>query len=296
MLAIIILGALIGLINGLIVTRIGIPSFIVTLAMLTAYRSLAIVVSNQLPINVDPTGLFFDVTGGYIGDTFPWLIIWLVVFVVVVGIVAVTIAFATRSAVSYRPPKPPLSYLLSPISDWRAVSGAKLEPTDVNPYGLNGNEAAAAYARGVRGYFRITDKEPRPARDPNAFVLTLGSIGVPAYDAGRRVWVVDIGGLAEPLAARTSAVPGRPAGHRKQVDDAWYDARFGTPASSTSPADVAARHALQCGPMPGLLEAVDGSMTPGRFLSNMWHSFSYTRLHVPADPEVAEQLWCKPSG
>jgi ribose/xylose/arabinose/galactoside ABC-type transport system permease subunit len=87
MLAIIILGALVGLINGLIVTRIGIPSFIVTLAMLTAYRSLAIVVSNQLPINVDPTGLFFDVTGGYIDDVFPWLIIWLVVIVVIGGFV-----------------------------------------------------------------------------------------------------------------------------------------------------------------------------------------------------------------
>src|SRR5262249_48152934 len=85
--AIIILGGLVGLVNGLIVTRIGIPSFIVTLAMLTAYRSLAIVVSNQLPINVNPTGLFFEVTGGYIGDVFPWLIIWLMVIVAIGGFV-----------------------------------------------------------------------------------------------------------------------------------------------------------------------------------------------------------------
>jgi ribose transport system permease protein len=87
MLAIIAIGALIGLVNGLIVTRIGIPSFIVTLAMLTAYRSLAIVVSNQLPVNVDPTGLFYDVTGGYIGGTFPWLIVWLAVIVVIGGFI-----------------------------------------------------------------------------------------------------------------------------------------------------------------------------------------------------------------
>jgi ribose transport system permease protein len=87
MAAIIVLGALVGLVNGLIVTRIGIPSFIVTLAMLTAYRSLAVVVSNQLPINVDPTGLFFDVTGGYIRGTFPWLIIWLAVIVLVGGFI-----------------------------------------------------------------------------------------------------------------------------------------------------------------------------------------------------------------
>src|SRR6185437_9643372 len=154
-----------------------------------------------------------------------------------VGANVLVVAFAIHSVVSYRPPKNPLSYLLSPISDFRAASGAKLHPNDTQ-FGLNGNQAAALYAQGVRGYFKLTDMHPRPGLDPNAFVLTLGSIGVPAYDAGRKVWVVDIGGLAEPLAARTDPVPGRPAGHRKQIDDAWYDARFG--AGTSSPKDAAA--------------------------------------------------------
>jgi ribose transport system permease protein len=84
---VVVLGALIGMVSGLIVTRVGIPSFIVTLAGLTAYRSLAVVISNQLPINVDPTGSFYDFTGGYIGETFPWLIIWLAVIVVIGGFI-----------------------------------------------------------------------------------------------------------------------------------------------------------------------------------------------------------------
>ncbi len=138
------------------------------------------------------------------------------------------------------------------------------------------------YDQGVRGYFKVTDKVPRPGLDPNAFVLTLGSIGVPAYDAGRRVFVVDIGGLAEPLAARTAPVPGRPAGHRKQIDYAWYDARFG--ATTSDPKDAAARRALTCGPIPGLLDALDAKMSVGRFFSNIWHSASYTTLHIPSDP------------
>jgi arabinofuranosyltransferase len=211
---------------------------------------------------------------------------------------AVATLWAAVAVIWFRPPPNPNGFglALSPISDWRAVSGAKLEPTDANAFGLNGTQAAVAYDRGVRGYFKLTDKSPRPSLDPNAFVLTLGSIGVPAYDAGRRVWVIDIGGLAEPLAARTTPVPGRPAGHRKQIDDAWYDARFGTPETSTSPADAAARRALHCGPIPGLLDAVDAKMTPGRFFSNLWHSVSYTRLRIPSDPEVAEQQWCKPPG
>jgi len=209
---------------------------------------------------------------------------------VVLGINALAAVWAIVSISALRPPPNTKSYLLSPISDWRAVSGAKLEPTDANPFGLNGNEAAAAYAREVRGYFRTTDKEPRPARDPNAFVLTLGSIGVPAYDAGRRIWVIDIGGLAEPLAARTAPVPDRPAGHRKQIDEAWYDARFG--ASTSDPLDDAARRALRCGPLPGLLDAVQAPMTLGRFFSNFWHSTAYTTMRIPTDPRAAEKKWC----
>jgi arabinofuranosyltransferase len=205
------------------------------------------------------------------------------------GVGAFAAAWALFSVVAFRPPPNTKSYLLSPISDWRAVSGAKLKPTD-STFGLNGNEAAAAYARGVRGYFKLVDKNPRPGVDQHAFVLTLGSIGVPAYDAGRRIWVIDIGGLAEPLAARTDPVPGRPAGHRKQIDDAWYDVRFG--ATASNPKDAVAKHALTCGPLPGLLEAVDAKMTPGRFFSNVWHSVGYTTLKIPSDPVAAEQKFC----
>jgi len=206
-------------------------------------------------------------------------------------VAALAAVWALVSVVWFRPPPPAPGRGLgpAPISDWRTVSGATMKPDDV-ALGLNGTQAAAAYARGVRGYFKITDKNPRPGRDPDAFVLTLGSIGVPAYDAGTHVWVIDIGGLAEPLAARTAAIPGRQAGHRKQIDPAWYDARFGGP--STDPKVLAARHALTCGPGAALIQAVDAKLTLGRFLSNMWHSISDTRLHVPYDPIVAERRWC----
>ena len=69
--------------------------------------------------------------------------------------------WAIVSIVAFRPPPNPKSYLLSPISDFRVASGAKLHPDDTQ-FGLNGNEAAALYATGVRGYFKLTDKEPRP--------------------------------------------------------------------------------------------------------------------------------------
>jgi len=193
--------------------------------------------------------------------------------------------------VAYRPPPVGDVFGVSPVADWRAVSGAKVVLDD-GALGLNGHEAAAAYARGVRGYYGIVAKVPAAAADPNAFVLTLGSIGVPAYDAGRHVWVIDIGGLAEPLAARTDPVPGRPAGHRKQVDYAWYDARFAAPSPNDSAEVLAARRALQCGQLHELIAAVDDDLTPARFLSNLWDSFSLTRLHVPASPEEGERRFC----
>lgn len=76
-LAVIVLGVLIGTLNGTIVTRFGIPSFIVTLAMLTAYRSAALVISGQKPSVTQGDGVFYVVTGGSIGPV-PWLIVWLV--------------------------------------------------------------------------------------------------------------------------------------------------------------------------------------------------------------------------
>ena len=121
-------------------------------------------------------------------------------------------------------------------------------------------------------------------------MLTLGSIGVPAYDAGTHVFVIDIGGLAEPLAARTTPVPDGRRGTGSRSTTRGTTPRFGGP--SDDPKVAAARHALTCGPGKDLIRSVDAKLTPGRFLSNVLHSVSYTRLHVPTDPRVAERDWC----
>ncbi len=208
------------------------------------------------------------------------------------ALLGVVSAWALLSIIAFRPPKLPHTIGFAPadVADWREVTGGALRPPDVNPVGLNGVQAKAAYDSGVRGYLALTDKTPQPGTDPNKLVITLGSIGIPAYDAGTNVFVVDIGGLAEPLAARTAPRPNRPAGHRKQIDYSWYDARFG--AAAGPPEVQAARRALACEPLRDLLAAIDKPMTVGRFFSNMVHSVSYTRLKVPSDPEVAAQQWC----
>ncbi len=84
-LAVIALGGLVGAINGLIRTKLGIPSFIVTLAMLSLYRSLAITVSEQKPWNGPGTGLFYSVIGGTLFGI-PLQVIWMAVIMIVGGI------------------------------------------------------------------------------------------------------------------------------------------------------------------------------------------------------------------
>jgi ribose transport system permease protein len=75
-----------GVLNGLIRVLLNIPSFIVTLAMLTAYRSLALIVSNERPMSATAEGNFFWLTGGSIFNI-PWLIVWMIVVMAVGAII-----------------------------------------------------------------------------------------------------------------------------------------------------------------------------------------------------------------
>jgi ribose/xylose/arabinose/galactoside ABC-type transport system permease subunit len=83
---VILIGIGTGVLNALIRILLNIPSFIVTLAMLTAYRSAALIVSDERPISASGEGTFFWVTGGSILGI-PWLIIWMLVVMAVGAIV-----------------------------------------------------------------------------------------------------------------------------------------------------------------------------------------------------------------
>ncbi len=182
-------------------------------------------------------------------------------------------------------------FTVVPISDRRELNGAQvLAFSKHSPNFIAGDQVAALYADGVRGYIPLLKFKPVPGKDPDRLAVAMGSIGNQAYTAGEQVFVVDLAGLAEPLAAHTAIVPGRAAGHRKNVDLAWYDARFA--AHPTGKKALAAKRALACAPIADLLRAVDAPITPGRFFSNIVHSVSYTRLHIPADPEQAERELC----
>jgi ribose transport system permease protein len=77
MLVVIAGGLVIGAMNGAITTGLNIPSFVVTLGSLTAFRSLALILSGQNPATTEGVGFFYNVTGGYIAGIFPWLVVWM---------------------------------------------------------------------------------------------------------------------------------------------------------------------------------------------------------------------------
>lgn len=86
MLVTLLFGGAVGLFNGLVTTRIGIPSFVVTLGMLSVMRGAALLASGGWPISGFPRTSFFDWTGGFLrGTQIPMMVIWMAVIMLVGG-------------------------------------------------------------------------------------------------------------------------------------------------------------------------------------------------------------------
>ena len=83
------LGISIGLMNGLITTKLGVPSFVVTLGGLSALRGVALGLAGGWPVAGLPQHNFFNVSGGYLviqTDTYnsiPMQVVWMVVVLVI---------------------------------------------------------------------------------------------------------------------------------------------------------------------------------------------------------------------
>lgn len=80
----VVAGTLIGAVNGLIVTVVGVQSFIVTLGMMSVLGGAALVITGGLPINypANMTSSLFSLTNGTIHG-FPAPVVWAVVVLIV---------------------------------------------------------------------------------------------------------------------------------------------------------------------------------------------------------------------
>jgi len=81
-----IVGFIIGLSNGLIRTKFGIPSFIITLAMLNVTYGIAAIISNGFPVTSLPLWYSWIGAGRFFG-LIPVPALWLLVIFLVVGVI-----------------------------------------------------------------------------------------------------------------------------------------------------------------------------------------------------------------
>jgi rhamnose transport system permease protein len=86
--ACIAMGAVAGLINGLLVTRVGLPSLAVTIGTLTLYRGIATVILGPLSVSSFPTAFTnVGVVGAFGIDSLSWSIVAFVVLAIIAGVV-----------------------------------------------------------------------------------------------------------------------------------------------------------------------------------------------------------------
>lgn len=81
----VIAGLCVGLFNGLVTTKFAIPSFIVTLGMLSILRGATLLITNGWPITPLVESSMFDATGGYLFDWLPVQILWMIAVLLVTG-------------------------------------------------------------------------------------------------------------------------------------------------------------------------------------------------------------------
>jgi D-xylose transport system permease protein len=94
MIAAVCIGTAIGVLNGYLVAKVGIPSFVVTLALFLAWQGVLQFALNGQPIAVSSYNLWFNLATGTLSVTWSWVF----TIVVVGGYVAYTVVTSLRAA------------------------------------------------------------------------------------------------------------------------------------------------------------------------------------------------------
>jgi len=87
---------LIGFINGYIITKLKVPSFIVTLSMMMFLRGCALILTHARDIGFLPPSLFYQILGGRIHIKFPVMVIWFILTILFLWILLEKTPFGNR--------------------------------------------------------------------------------------------------------------------------------------------------------------------------------------------------------
>jgi len=87
---------LIGFINGYVVTKLKISSFIVTLAMMMFLRGYALILTHARDVGFLPPSVFYQILGGRIHTKFPVMVIWFILTILFLWILLEKTPFGNR--------------------------------------------------------------------------------------------------------------------------------------------------------------------------------------------------------
>lgn len=166
----------------------------------------------------------------------------------------------------------------------------------------------------TKGYgFTYVRMDEAPAPDLRLPTVATGGIGVFSYALGPRVAILDLNGLADPIAAHLALVRRGYPGHEKLLPAPWVAALLtaddtqprpeqfpikpsrSTPSDPDLPFDVQvqwARTALRCHAIAGIQRSTQGSLGIGKFMSNVVNSLGRTSLRIPSNPRLAAARFC----
>ena len=121
-------------------------------------------------------------------------------------------------------------------------------------------------------------------------VVSAGNIGMFGYTLGSQVHVVDLRGLADPLASRLRLARRERPGHEKMLPDAWVLARFTDPKIGQEETVElrAARDAVETGAVLSLLHAIEEPLTTQRFFRNLTQAWGFHKLRIDPNPSCAK--------
>jgi arabinofuranosyltransferase len=128
-----------------------------------------------------------------------------------------------------------------------------------------------------------------PEKGPHTvFFTNLGMLGM---NVGLDIRVIDQIGLANPVAAHTARLQHGRIGHDKNLfpdwviaDGPWVKWYPGVPGYLDAQWVAQAEKALQCPATQAMLNSVRGPMGVHRFVSNLLHSYQYTKYRIDRVP------------
>ena len=151
------------------------------------------------------------------------------------------------------------------------------------------------------------ERVPFELTDPDEIVVASKAPGVIGYVLGPDIDVLDLNGFSDPLIAHQRLefrlIPGR----EKTAFGPWLVARFAESPEAVLPEDLElelpfmpptppleyleqvawAEASLECEPLARLQDAYRESLTPSRFLTNVWNAMTNTSLRFDPYPEDA---------